>query len=287
MSQRQPPRWSGPNRTGQTQINFLDRVGRRVLSVSRTQEITPRYLRIHLTGDDVADGFPYVHFAPTDHVKLFFPQPDTGELVLPTITEQGWRYPEGAPKAIFRDYTVRAWLPDSRELVIDFVLHEHGIAAAWARAARPGDTLGVLGPRGNIVFPENYAHYVLAGDAAAIPAISRFLEELPAGATARVLLEVAAAGERQPLAVRDGIEVTWVHADEAGDDGLERAVRALALPEGDDWFVFAAGEAGKMKGIRNWFRRELGLPAERVDVDGYWKRGIANLDHHTINLDED
>lgn len=286
MSDRKMPTWSGPNRTGQTQINFLEQIGRRVLSVSRTEEITPRYRRVYLSGDDLADGFPYVPFAPTDHVKLFFPQPDSGELVLP-LPGQGLRTPQDGPKPIFRDYTVRRWLPDSRELVIDFVLHEHGISSRWASQASVGDRLGVLGPRGNIVFPEDYAWYLLAGDEAALPALSRFVEELPARAGAAVIIEVANAAERQRLEERDGITVTWVFRDAEPEGALERAVRATALPEGDDWFVFAAGEAGAMKPIRDYFRRELGLPKERVDVDGYWKRGLANLDHHTIDLDAD
>lgn len=206
------PTWSGPNRTGQTQINFLQQVGRRVLSVSRTEEITPRYRRVYLTGDDLADGFPYVRFAPTDHVKLFFPQPDSGELVLP-VPGQGLRAPEDGPRPIFRDYTVRRWLPESRELVIDFVLHEHGISSRWAREAGVGDRLGVLGPRGNIVFPEDYAWYLLAGDEAALPALSRFVEELPASARATVIVEVADAAEQQQLGERDGITVTWLLRD--------------------------------------------------------------------------
>ncbi len=286
MSDRKMPTWSGPNCTGQTQINFLEEIGRRVLSVSRTEEITPRYRRVYLSGDDLADGFPYVPFAPTDHVKLFFPQPDSGELVLP-LPGQGLRAPEHGPKPIFRDYTVRRWLPDSRELVIDFVLHEHGISSQWASKASVGDRLGVLGPRGNIVFPEDYAWYLLAGDEAALPALSRFVEELPATAGATVIIEVANAAEQQRLEERDGITVTWVFRDAEPDGALERAVRAVALPEGDGWFVFAAGEAGAMKPIRDYFRRELGLPKERVDVDGYWKRGLANLDHHSIDLDAD
>ena len=99
------------------------------------------------TGDDLAEGFPWVVFAPADHVKLFFPHPGTGDLVFPTITEKGWTFPEDSGDPLYRDYTVRAYDAEAHELTIDFVVHDHGVAGVWARDAQPGAELGVLGPR--------------------------------------------------------------------------------------------------------------------------------------------
>ena len=279
--------WTGPNHTGETKVNLVDTIGRRVLTVSRVEELTPRFRRVYLVGDDLADGFPYVHMAPTDHVKVLFPQPGSSDIVIPTRGPNGWVTEEGAPAPIFRDYTVRGWLPDTAELILEFVIHGHGVASTWAAAAKVGDKLGVMGPRGNIVFPQNYAWYLLAGDEAVLPALGRFAEELPDTARAHIIVEVEDAAERRPLTNRTDIQVTWVLRSEQGPGGLEGAVRAVALPDGDDWMVFAAGEAGSLKPIRDYFRRDLGLPRERVVVDGYWKRGLANLDHHSINLDDD
>lgn len=278
--------WSGPNRTGRTQVNRLDAVGRRILTVSRVEKPTPRYRRVYLTGEALAGGFPYVHLAPTDHVKVVFPQPGERHVALPERGPNGWTTPSGR-KPIIRDYTVRAWLPETRELVLEFVIHGDGPASGWAENAKPGDELGVMGPRGNIVFPENYAYYLLAGDEAAIPTLARFAEELPEGASARILVEVADAAERQELRARPGIELDWVLRSEAGPSGLEEALRAAEMPAGDDWFVFAAGEAGAMKRVRDYFRLELGLPRERVVIDGLWMRGVPELDHHAIDLNAD
>lgn len=279
--------WSGPNHTGQVQVNLVENLGRRVLTVSRVEKLTPNYVRVYLTGDALTDGFPYVHLAPTDHVKVLFPQPGTNEVVIPTRGPKGWVTEEGAPEPILRDYTVRGWLPETRELILEFVVHGHGVASNWAANAKTGDKLGVMGPRGNRIFPQNYAWYLLAGDESVLPALGRFAEELPDSARAHIFVEVANAAERRQLTDRANIEVTWVLRDEEGEGGLERALRAVQLPEGEDWFVFAAGEAGALKPIRDYFRLELGLPRERVSVDGYWKRGLANLDHHSINLDAD
>lgn len=281
-----PPSFTGPNRTGETQINFLSAIGRRILQVARVEDITPRYRRVVLTGDDLDSGFPFVPFAPSDHVKLFFPNPDTGELVVPTIAAKGWHYPEGAGEPIFRDYTVRAFDAAARELTIDFVVHDHGISGVWAREARPGQELGVLGPRGNIIFPEDYPRYVAAGDETALPAIARLVEEAPAQARVTALIEVADTGEEQPISGPSSFDIQWVHRDSApvGDghlSALETALRAIDIDPSEQVFVFAAGEANAMKPIRRYLRRELGLPKQQVDVDGYWKKGTANLDHHS------
>lgn len=278
--------WSGPNHTGQVQVNLVENLGRRILTVSRVETLGPNFIRVYLTGDDLAEGFPYMHLAATDHVKVLFPQPGTNEVVIPTRGPKGWVTEEGAPEPIMRDYTVRGWLPETQELILEFVVHGHGVASNWAASAKLGDKLGVMGPRGNRVFPQNFAWYLLAGDESVLPALGRFAEELPDTARALIVVEVANAAERRPLTERGNIEVTWVLRDEAGPGGLERALRAVSLPEGDDWFVFAAGEAGDLKPIRDYFRLELGLPRERVSVDGYWKRGLANLDHHSIKFED-
>lgn len=286
MTQPAPPRtWSGPNRTGRTQINMVDTIGRRTLTVSRVEELSPRYRRVYLTGDDLAGGFPYVRFAPTDHVKVVFPLPDTGELVLPVPGARGLQAPEGAPRPPIRDYTVRGWLPDTQELVLEFVVHGHGVASNWAAGAKPGDTVGVMGPRGNIVFPESYSWYLLAGDSSALPSMSRIIEELPSDASAHVLVAVEDDGEVLRHLGRPGVTVTWAPRSRVGEDGLLEALRAVKAPEHDDWFAFIAGEVGMARTLRDHLRSRYSLPRERLVVDGYWQRGTINLDHHAVDLD--
>ncbi len=275
--------WSGPNRTGKIQVNRIGLPARRILSVSRIDDITPRYRRIYLQGDDLAEGFPFMRMAVNDHVKVLFPQPVTGELVIPTRTDQGFSVPPGSPAPISRDYTVRGWNEETRELTLDFVVHGPAVASDWARNARPGDQLGVMGPRGNIVLPENYAWYLLIGDETALPAIGRLLEELPAETPVHAILHVEDDAARQDLG-RPGATVTWLQRGSV--NGLEQAVRNLPKPAGDDWFAFAAGEVTELKPVRDYLRQELQLPLERVMVNGYWKRGVVNMDHHNTGLED-
>ncbi|MDQ7992044.1 MAG: siderophore-interacting protein [Propionicimonas sp.] len=260
-------------------------LGRRLLRVVRSETVTPRMRRIVLAGEDLAEGFPWQPMACADHVKVFFPRPGGddltgGEVVMPRVHDDAWHQDATGPAPLYRDYTVRAWDPGRRELTLDFVLHPHGIGGAWAGVAQAGDPVGVLGPRGHVHYPSGHAWYLVAGDETALPAVARFIEELPGTARGVALVEVADAAEQQRLEGAAGIAVQWVRRDRGED--LATAVRAVAVPGHDDWFAFAAGEATLVKPVRRYLRRELGLPPDRVDVDGYWKRGTVNLDHHQV-----
>src|SRR5699024_12196520 len=72
---------AGPNRTGDQRLSFQPKLVRRDLTVARVEDITPRYRRIVLTGEVLAEGYPFVRFACNDHVKAYFPDPRTGHIV--------------------------------------------------------------------------------------------------------------------------------------------------------------------------------------------------------------
>jgi NADPH-dependent ferric siderophore reductase len=63
-------------------------------------------------------------------------------------------------------------------------------------------------------------------------------------------------------------------------------VADVDLPAGPG-FAFVAGEAGCVRPVRRHLRAVGGLARERVDVDGYWRRGVVNHDHHTPGGEDD
>jgi len=257
----------------------------RRLHVVATARVTPTIARVTLAGAELA-GF--VSTGPADHVKAFFPDPVTRRLAAPTIGIDGALHPPQGP-AYPRDYTPRAFrdrgasgLP---ELDLDLVLHDDdggGPAAAWAARAEVGDPLVVLGPRSSALVPAGADAFVLLCDETALPAVARWLELVPGGASVRVLAEYSAPGDDAYLGeTGPGVQVDWLRREgPAGtSDVLERAVRALGpLPAGT--YVWAGGEAGSLVGVRRHLRRGLGLAAERFKVSGYWRRGVADFDHH-------
>lgn len=249
----------------------------RVLEVADIERVTPRMIRVHLEGPDFeglqSDGF-------ADHVKLWFPN-EAGDHVLPVVEDDrclNFR----AEGVVFRDYTVRHLDHDARRLTIDFVAHDHGPAGRWATNAVKGDRLGVLGPRGTAHITGEFDYHVLLVDETALPAAARYVEELPEDATVRAFFEVADADEEQLVRTPKDAEITWLHrgdAEPGSTDLLLRAFEALELPEGDG-FVYAAGEAGTLKPIRRLLKERGFVRNETCEVDGYWRRGTANLDHH-------
>lgn len=248
--------------------------------VIATQRLTPTMVRITLGGPEL-DGF--TSLGPTDHVKVFFPDPATGVLTTPTVTPEGIHRPDDAV-IISRDYTPRAFRQDAAggpELDIDFVLHpaEAGPAAAWAESVSEGAELGVAGPRGSRLIPDAVGKVVLIADETALPAFSRWLELLPAEVRITGIIEVEDEEAEEYLTAeqRARASIEWLYRQD-GPGQLEESVRSLEI--GDDTYVWAAGEATALVPVRRYLRHEVGLGRDRLSVEGYWKRGITNLDHH-------
>lgn len=251
----------------------------RTLTVTATRRIGATMLRVTLTGPAL-EGFTST--GPADHVKIFLPDPATGELAVPLLTADGIRRPETGT-VISRDYTPRAFRPATAdagpELDLDFVLHgTTAPATAWASAAEPGDTLVVAGPRGSRPAPTGMTRVILGADETALPAVARWIEQLPEEVEICAFVEI---GHDSDAVYLDPEQVHRAHVIwlPKGDGALERAIRNLGEID-DTTYVWVAGEAGALVPIRRYLRRELGLPASQVKVDGYWKRGEPGRDHH-------
>jgi NADPH-dependent ferric siderophore reductase len=259
----------------------------RRVRVLRADRVVPSIVRVTFGGDDLAglraDG-------PDDHVKVFFPDPATGELHAPTIVHGALQRPTSGV-SISRDYTPRALRSGlgGTELDVDFVLHGSdvgedavpgGPASAWATSASEGDEVVVAGPRGSRGMPVGVARVVLVADETALPAASRWLERLPAGIPVTAVLDLA---DEDVDPYTQG--TSWDRASVErlyrvdGPGQLDEAVRSLGRPEADE-YVWAAGEAGGLVPVRRYLRGELGLTSEQAKVEGYWKRGVTNRDHH-------
>jgi NADPH-dependent ferric siderophore reductase len=183
-----------------------------------------------------------------------------------------------------RDYTPRRYDAAANTLVIDFVLHGDGPAATWAARARPGDFLGVGGPRGSFIVPDDFDWYLLAGDETALPAIGRRLEELPAGARAIVVAEVANAAEEQRFGTNARVETHWLHragAEPGHHLLLQQAIAKISLPSGEG-YAWVAAEAGTAKALRRYLVDQRGLPKDRVKAAAYWKHGAVAV-HETYD----
>ncbi len=245
----------------------------RRLTVTAVRQVAPGMARVTLAGPEL-EGF--VAPGPADHVKVFFPDAD-GVLTTPVFTPEGVTRPESGT-VIVRDYTPFAYRSEAGELDIDFVLHgDDGPASAWAASAVPGMPLAIAGPRGSHLTPTGIERAIVVADETALPAASRWLDALARAVPVTALLMIADPGTASYLAEGPGRDLRWF-AGAGREAAAQEALRGLGIGERD--FVFLAGEAGAMVPMRRHLRRELGLPKQRVDAHGYWKRGVENLDHH-------
>jgi NADPH-dependent ferric siderophore reductase len=245
---------------------------RRLLEVLRVEQLTPRMRRIVLGGAELA-GFTSA--AADDHVKLFLPAPGQERPELPTMGPDGPIWRAGAVRPAARDYTPRRYDPIRGELTIDLVLHATGPASDWAAAAAPGQWLGVGGPRGSLLIPDDYDAYLLAGDETALPAIARRLEEMPPGAPAMVLIEVADAAEQRHLPSAANAAVTWLFRNGTPPGKstlLEDALRSAVLPSGDV-HAWIAAEIETARSLRRYLIEHARFDRSQIRAAGYWRLG--------------
>lgn len=251
----------------------------RQLKVRAVRRVTPHLIRVTLHGDELA-GFTSPGF--DDHAKLFFPDEKTGVLRLPTMGPDGPSWPDGA-KPTMRDYTPLRHDAEAGTLDFDFALHDAGPATQWAEAAKPGDLIGVGGPRGSFIVPTAFDWHLLIGDDTALPAISRRLAELPAGARAVVLAEVDSEADRTPLPSDADVELHWVYrrgAEPGTGAPLLDALREVTLPPGD-FHAWVACESSAAKALRAHLVDERGAHPKWIRASGYWRRGsVATHDTH-------
>ncbi|MDR6521744.1 NADPH-dependent ferric siderophore reductase [Variovorax paradoxus] len=269
------PASTAPDRTPRRVRNELRF---RKLAVKTVHRVTPHLIRVTLTGDELA-GFQSPGF--DDHVKLFFPDPATGKLSLPTMGPEGPVWPEGRPT--MRDYTPRRHDAKAGTLEIDFALHEAGPATQWAEQARAGDILGVGGPRGSFIVPTEFDWHLLIGDDTALPAISRRLAELPAGARAVVLAEIDSEADEIAFDTQAELTLKWAHrrGTEPGQSHvLLDALKAMKLPAGD-FHAWVGCESAIAKALRAHLVGERGANPKWTRASGYWRRGaVATHDSH-------
>ena len=222
-------------------------------------------VRVTLAGAELA-GFS--GDGPDRRIKMFFPVPGQDRPAVPRATSGGPLWPTGEPRPAIRTYTVRRFDDHAGELDVDFVLHAgHGPAAAWARDAQPGSWVGVSEPGGRYVPDPSADFHLVIGDETALPAVATVLDALPAGVAASTFLEVADAGEEQPLPGT----ITWVHrGDAAAGVPLGDAVRAADLPPGRGQ-AWLSGESACVKDLRRHLLDERGFDRRAVYATGYWR----------------
>lgn len=221
----------------------------RDVTVVKAERISPNFMAVTFGGDSLAD-FTSLSFG--DHIKLMLDN--------------------ASGEQIRRDYTPRHVDLPRQEVVIEFALHEGGFMADWAARAKAGDHAIIGGPRGSLVFPNDYTHHILIGDPTALPAIHRRIEELSASASIMAFIRVDALTDVREFVNHPQVQTQWVTQESALYDVL--ATTELPL---DDTFVWGGGEHDLMKRLEHLLTAEKGLESRQVNLCSYWRKGIADF----------
>lgn len=235
---------------------------RRSVTVAAKRPVTASLTRVTLAGTEL-DGFRSL--GPDDHIKVVVP----------------------GNSGAARDYTPLQFRPGDQlrppELDVDFVLHaDAGPVSAWAAAVAPGDPVTIAGPRSSKLVPLGYPRLVLIADESALPALSRWLDQVDSSVTvAAVIMSDDPEIASYLPSINSGTTLLTVLPTA---DAIAATLPELALDR--DSYLWAAGEAGSLIPVRRYVRR-LGLPRKQWLVRGYWKRGDAHFDHHASVDPED
>jgi NADPH-dependent ferric siderophore reductase len=229
---------------------------RRLVVLERTG-LTDTLVRFTFGGD--LEGF--ASLGPEDHLKAFF---------------------AGREGIVGRDYTPAEFRPigasSAAELDVDVVVHgDAGPATAWASRAGRGDELEVAGPRGSRLAPTGFANALLLADPAGMPALRRWIRAFAGAVPVHAVLF---GDDPRLLDHLDDAETSAATPQLAltADYDLLEVVRSQDVTT--DTFVWAAGEAGALIPVRRYLKQEAGLPKANLSLHGYWKAGVAGLDHH-------
>ncbi|WP_017792734.1 siderophore-interacting protein [Leucobacter salsicius] len=275
----------------------------RTVTVAAVTQVE-NFIRVSLASPELHD---WASTGPSDHARVFFPDPDTGVLNAPAPAghdTDGIVRPDLPMHG--RDFTPMNMreLPETGERAFDLDILQHanaGPASRWAAGARPGDQLVVVGPRGSREVATDAPRVLCFVDGTALPAAARWVSEMPASADVRVIVDAdeaaaethdaganthvdadsvagsvtdAAESARRYLRAQCGRDVPVT----AATDGFVAAATAAGIDA--DTYVFVAGEATSLIPLRRLLRHELGLPREQYAVTGYWRRGDTAFDHH-------
>lgn len=270
----------------------------RELEVAAVHDVTPRLRRITLTGPQLFafstdasrtdTAIPSPGGEPVelpafsspgfdDHVKCIFTS-DVGGSDLPVQLPHGIEWPPSAMR-VARDYTPTRFDPVAGELDLEFVLHGHGPAATWAREAKPGRTLHLVGPKMTTALPADLDWIVLAGDETALPAMTRFARERPSSARAIIVVVIEHDSAKTPIELTSDDEIHWVVGDPTDGAALTAAVESV-LPDSGTGYAWAAGESRALLPLRRLLKNAPCLGKSNINVTGYWVHSEPEPEGH-------
>ena len=233
------------------------------MTVTALTELAPSVTRITATLDH--EGDPARWFVTNPAIRIELPDPVSGD-------------------AVSRVYTVRTARESEHGVEIDLDVVRHpgkSVVMTWLESLEIGHSARILGPRAHFT-PNDEARLPLGifADETAIPAVATILRDLPRDRSAELWVETPDSAVVADLPDHPGVTVHWLQRAPgeapATTGRLVAAAEEFSATHGGQLSVWACGEHGEMKRIRDHFRKERKLPREHVVVFGYWRRLVTS-----------
>ncbi|MEU2453174.1 siderophore-interacting protein [Streptomyces sp. NPDC012765] len=195
-----------------------------------------------------------------------------GESLHPTMWVRVWF--QGAGKPHQRAYTLVDPDPQAGTFSFEFALHD-GVASAWARDAKPGDTVDATVQGTGFTAPEPAPQRLLViGDAASLPAINSLLDTYPQ-TPATIWFETQHDSDAQlPMRVEQGRhDIRRVRRDGTALADRVRSELPELVGDPESAYVWLACDTVTTRTLTAYLRKELALPKHRVNALGYWRPG--------------
>lgn len=252
--------------------------------VLRADRISPGFVRLTVGGDDFSR---WRHLGFDQWFRLAMPVAGGAtrfDRMSDRFDTRGYLKYLALPKATrpeIRNYTVRAFRPETNEMDIDFVAHESddpahaGVAAPWATSLPIGDRVALIDQGCGYRAVEDADRVVLAGDESALPAVLGILRDIGPESTGHAIIEVPDAADRQPVEAPSGVDVQWIVREPGAHPGSAAldALRGLpASATAGPVSAFVAGEQQLATGGRRHLVNECGVAKQAVDFCGYWRQ---------------
>lgn len=258
-------RWKGAGKSNGKLPNF------RELRVGKITDLSPHMRRVRLHGVDL-DAYD----EDSIHIRLLIPPRGQAQPKWPTLAENGMPvWPSGDDMIEQRVYTIRDMDAQAGWVDIDFVMHgDNGPGSSFALHARDGDLVAMTGPLGNALPDVDWM--LFAGDETALPAIGRYLAEVPEHVSGHAIIEVGNANDVIDVATKSQIKVTWLYRDQASDvkvSPIQDAVRAIDIPKAEkSVFCWAGVEQDDYKPLHTYWRKEIGLTRDECTPMTFWRK---------------
>ena len=243
----------------------------RVVRVTAITDIAPNIRQITIGG---LEG--HVPLGPDDFFLVILPRPGLEHQL---DGDPDFSYFMGLAdeeKPAWAYYTCRRFHPDTGEMDLWFVLHDHdGDVSGWARRAEVGERVGLWGPREAFEPPADTTSYLLVGDETGLGAFAAILDAAADGIPVHLVVESDDGRPVLELPARPKDTVQWVSRGgslHGEGTALVDAVAALDL-DARGLYAYGAAESREVTAVRKHLRREVGLPATQVQMVGYWRRG--------------